>query len=199
MPLVDLELVAVRSALPGDVRALLREAARRIRRFRSEHHISGFVPSDYRQAYHVLRALTAADLAAGERFCEWGCGFGVVACLAALLGFDACGIEIEEALVEAAQQLAEDFDLPTEFAAGSFIPRDAAVAGSFSWLTTRAGAGHDDPGWTADEFDVIFAYPWPDEEYLVERLFERFAADGAILMTYHETQATRVRKKVART
>jgi predicted nicotinamide N-methyase len=197
MPLIDLQMVAVPSALPANVRAFLREAARRIRRFRLEHHVPGFVPSDFQQMYHVLRALNAADAVAGRRFCEWGSGFGVVACLAALLGYDSCGIEIEDVLVDAAQQLADDFGLPVEFMGGSFIPRGGAAAGSFSWLTTREGTGHDDPGWTPEEFDVIFAYPWPDEEMVVEQLFDRFAADGAVLVTFHEVGATRIRQKKA--
>ena len=100
MPLLDLTVVSTRSVLPADVRALLREATKRIRRFQREHRIPAFVSSDYQRAYHALRALTKGDLLAGDQFCEWGSGFGVVACLAAMLDFDACGIEIEGELVD---------------------------------------------------------------------------------------------------
>ena len=66
----------------------------------------------------VLRALSEGGLARGWRFCEWGSGFGVVVGLAALVEFDACGIEIEALLVAEARKLADDFDLPVEFGQG---------------------------------------------------------------------------------
>ena len=198
MPLIDLQLLVPATRPPAPVTAFLREAARRIRRFRSEYRIPGFVPSDFARIYKALAALSSLDLA-GNHFCEWGSGFGVVSCLAAMLGFDACGIEIEDALVEASQQLADDFELPVEFLRGSFIPHGAfADRGTYSWLKTCEASGHDDPGVTPDECDLIFAYPWPDEETVIEELFERFAADGALLLTYHDIQPLRLRQKTAK-
>src|SRR5256885_1381872 len=123
MPLLDLNLLVDGTALPGDVRAFLQEAERRIEQFQLDCHLPGFVPSDFARVYGVLSTLSAGDLLPGGLFCEWGSGFGVVACLAAMLEFDACGIEIEGELVGAARQLADDFDLPVEFICGSFIPK----------------------------------------------------------------------------
>src|SRR5262252_8771278 len=118
MPLVELELSVEGLALPGDVRSFLREADRRIERFLRAGRVPAFVPSDFPRAYRALRAVAEGGLAAGGLFCEWGSGFGVVACLAAMLDFDACGIEAEGELVEAARELADDFGLPVEFAHG---------------------------------------------------------------------------------
>src|SRR5262245_28774858 len=132
MPLVDLNLATEATPLPGDVRAFLREAERRVGRFQQERVIPGFVASDFGRAYHVLRALDEAAAAPGKLFCEWGSGFGVVTCLAAMLDFDACGIEIDETLVDAARQLAADFDLPVEFVCDSFLP-----AGSEAYWDSR--------------------------------------------------------------
>ena len=60
----------------------------------------------------------------------------MVTCLAALLEFDAYGIEVDSTLVRASRRLAADFDLPIEFAQGSFIPPDDGLlmqaAGSFA-------------------------------------------------------------------
>lgn len=197
MSLVDLNLRIESATLPGDVRAFLREAERRIDRFRGL--VPGFVPSDFARSYAVLRALSEANLTAGNLFCEWGSGFGVVACLAALLDFDACGIEIEGTLVDAAQRLADDFGLPVEFIRGSFIPRNAEgfldTADGFAWLTTEGGGTDEELGLAPDDFDVIFAYPWPDEEAVTEKLFERFAAQGAVLVTYHGGEEFRLRRK----
>ncbi len=199
MPLVDLTLSINAAPLPRDVRAFLREADRRIERFQIERTIPGFVPSDFARAYGALRALAAGDVARGNLFCEWGSGFGVVACLAAMLDFDAYGIEIEDELVDAAQRLAEDFGLPVEFVCGSFIPRGGAAcldAGDeFAWLTTDEGNPLEELGLDPEDFDVVFAYPWPDEEDVVAALFERHAGAGALLVTYHEGENLYLRRK----
>src|SRR6478735_7902298 len=125
MPLRDLKLFASDSTPSAPALRLIREAEKRIRRFQSDCRVMAFVPCDYPTAFTVLRGLSESSLARGSRFCEWGSGFGVVASLAAMLGFDACGIEIESSLVEEARQLADDFELPVEFVHGSFVPRGA--------------------------------------------------------------------------
>jgi hypothetical protein len=201
MPLVDLDLLSDSTTIPWDVRSFLREANRRIERFQIDCRVPGFVPSDFESCYATLRALSAAGVAKGNLFCEWGSGFGVVACLAAMLDFDAYGIEIEAALVDAARQLADDFDLPVEFGHGSFIPpggESYTDTDSFAWLTTDAGRVYDELGIAPDDFDIIFAYPWPDEEALTQVLFERYARAGAVLVSYHGDEALRVRRKRAR-
>ncbi len=202
MALIDLDLSADRGALPADVRAFLGEADRRIERFQRDCRVPAFVPSDYPGAYGILRALSESGAAPGGLFCEWGSGFGVVACLAALLDFDAYGIEIDPALVDEARRLAADFSLPAEFVCGSFIPAGAerSVGGDdrFAWLTTTAGGTEAEWDLGPADFDVVFAFPWPDEEEVIPTLFHRHAAPGAVLVTYHENQDFRVRRKSAR-
>ena len=46
-----------------------------------------------------------------------------------------------------------------------------------------------------DDFDVIFAYPWPGEEDVIMQLFDRYAAVGALLLTYHGIEELRIRRK----
>jgi len=199
MPLRPFNLPADAGALPADVSQFLREAERRIDRFQRRAHIPGFVGSDFHRTYGVLRAL-AAQAPRGSLLCEWGSGFGVVACLAAMLEFDVCGIEIEVELVDCAQRLAEDFGLPVQFACGSFIPRAGERflknGGEYGWLTTDGNDGYEELGLEINDFDVVFCYPWPDEESLTEKLFEHYAADGSVLVSYHGGEDFRLRHSV---
>lgn len=185
-----------------DVNYFLREANRRIRHFQEDHNIPGFVPSDHLQVYQALRFIAQAHCAPGNHLCEWGSGFGVVACLGAMTGYFACGIEIDLHLVEAARQLAVDFDLQVEFYHDSFIPyggeKSVEPFEATGWLTTHAGTCRQDWGLCPENFDVIFAYPWPGEEEIIETLFEESAGTGALLLTYHGQEGLRLQRKIKR-
>ena len=101
-----------------------------------------------------------------------------------------------------ARQLAADFDLPVEFVRGSFVPRGAEEivhsGGTYSWLTTEGDYAYDDLDLEVSDLDVVFAYPWPDEEAVVCDLFERYAGVGAVLATYHGSGEFRLKRKVGR-
>lgn len=185
--------------IPSNIRAFLREADRRIRGYYRRYRNSAFVPCNFRGAYGILQHLAANAEAAGTLFCEWGSGFGVVTCLAAILEFDACGIEVDGTLVRASRRLASDFDLLVEFAQGSFIPAGDSVlmraARSFGWLTTTAASAYEELGLATEDFGVIFAYPWPDEERALGQLFERHAGAGALLVTHHGGEDFRLCRK----
>jgi hypothetical protein len=199
MPLRNVPRPGPVGPIPTDIRAFLREADRRIRRYHHRHRNAAFVPCNFGAAYGILRHLAAQTAAAGTLFCEWGSGFGVVTCLAAFLEFDACGIEVDSTLVRSSRRLATDFDLPVEFVQGSFIPAGdrlrTRAAGSFAWLTTAEAPAHEDLGVATEDFGIIFAYPWPDEERALGRLFERHASAGALLVTHHGGEDFRLRRK----
>jgi hypothetical protein len=202
VPLVDLPVPARCPTVPGDVRVFLREALKRSSRLQRQGRHPAFVPCDYAGAYGVLAGLAAAALTPGNLLCEWGCGLGAVACLAALLDYDACGLEVETDLVGAARRLAADFELPVEFACASFIPQGAAQrrsgCGPFAWLNTEESATGGDLGLDPGDFDVVFAYPWPDEVDFISALFEDYGAVGAVLVTYEGGKAFRLQRKTAR-
>lgn len=206
MSLVDIELNFSKADLPANVETYLIEATSRVEKHVADSpiRVSGFVPSDAVTVYWALAAIAEANLSPSHAFCEWGSGFGVAASLAAMLDFDACGIEIERPLVDAARALAADFDIPVEFVHGSFIPAGGQVtaeqayaegSGEFSWLVTDADDAYDELGLEPDDFDIVFAYPWPGEEHVIDRLFDQCAADGALLLTYNQYDSVRVQRK----
>ncbi len=207
MPLVDVDFSKNASPLDGAVATFLRDADERITDFFRTNRggCSAFVPSDYAPIYEALQAVIDSDLATGNAFCEWGSGFGVVSSMAAMLEFDACGIEIERDLVDEACRLAEDYDLPVEFVQGSFIPPGGAQEAEqvylhdndgFSWLVTDTDSTYDELGREPDDFDIIYAYPWPDEERVICNLFEAYAAKGALLLTQEKFNSLRLQRKV---
>lgn len=209
MPLVDIEISINNSVLPDDVAAFLREADLRVSQFVRNNPVpsTGFVPSDFVTVYHALRAITEANLAPGHSLCEWGSGFGVVASLAAMLQFRVYGIEIESDLVDASKRLADDFGLPVEFIHGSFIPPGGGVcvdeayadnAAECFWLVTDADDAYGELGLDPDDFDIVFAYPWPGEEHVIEEMFARYAAEGALLLTYNYLDSVRLRRKLGK-
>jgi hypothetical protein len=203
--LAEIDLDVNWSVLPDDVAAFLAQADGQVDHFveKRAHSYRGFVPSDFVTLYHALRSITTSGLASGNSFCEWGSGLGVVASLAAMLGLDAVGIEIDRDLFDAANELADEFDIPVEFVNGSFVPQgsDAIVDGAYAEcdgalsLDPHADDAYDELGLEVRDFDLIFAFPWPNDEELTASLFEHFAAEGALLLTYVESEAVCLRRK----
>ena len=196
------------TTLPINVRDLLDDADDRVERFHFEHRekpIPAFVACDFVAAYHALRQITELNLSAGGRFCEWGSGIGSVTCLAALLGYDAIGIEIEPDLVETAISLADDHTIEAEFVHGSFVPQGGEecldahaydLDREVTWLRSDGADAYEELGLDADDFDLVFAYPWPGEEAVIYDLFAEFAGVGALLLTHHGEEGLRLQRKV---
>lgn len=200
--LVSVDLSFDIGPLPASVKAFLVDADARIDAFFETHRHAermGFFPSDYSLAYAVLDVLSRLD-DRPHGLCEWGCGFGVVGGLGALLGYDACGIEIDPRLVQAARDLLAEHSLEVDILEGSFVPPEYAVTETLSDGETRtilSGAGGvDEVDVEIGDFDVVFAFPWPTEEDLYHDLFSRFAAVGALLITYDARDGIHVYRKV---
>jgi hypothetical protein len=198
MALSDLPLAPAAARPPVEVRRFLREGERRIRRFQRLRWVPAFAGSDFVPVYAALRAVEAAGGLTGRWFCEWGSGLGVVSCLAAMLGLEAWGIEAEATLVRASRRLAGDFGLPVEFVHGSYVPAGAEAGltrgRDFAWLSRDGRSAYEAMGLGLEEFDLVFAYPWPDEEALIAELFEGHARAGAMLLSYHADGDLRLRR-----
>jgi hypothetical protein len=149
-----------------------------------KHPINAFVPSDLELTWRTLDAIAQSGIAPGRAFCEWGCGFGAIAGLATFAGFDAAGIEIERDLVDEAKWLAANFALKIDLVHGNLVPAGAeALAdcdGNFTWLSEAGPDGHSALELEPDDFDLVFAFPWPGEEEVIFRLFDAFAAPEAL-------------------
>ncbi|MEQ9460840.1 MAG: hypothetical protein RIG82_07805 [Phycisphaeraceae bacterium] len=197
LPLGDPDLCDRASSLIGEA---LDERIPRWIHDRRDSPIPGFVPADYPLVYQALAAVEQHGLAPGRRFLEWGSGFGVVTAMASLLGYDAFGVEVEPDLVDQAEMLVEDHGIAATFARGSYLPEDADKIADqindMSWLETDRPDGYDELGLEIDDFDVIYVYPWPGEEPVAEACFERFAATGALLLTYRTDDRLWLHRKV---
>lgn len=204
MPLQSFEVTIDPAPLPHDVAALLADAAVRIDAFFARPGTVqgvGFVPSNHEQVYRTLRTLRRAEPDA-RTFCEWGSGFGVVTGLAALLGFQATGIECDAELVGLSRSLLAAHRLGPTIVHGSFVPDDYARRERLSDLETRtvlsAASAYDDMDAGIDDFAVVFAYPWPTEEDQYKDLFLRHADYGAVLLTWSASEGMRGYRKVGK-
>ncbi|MFP6677506.1 MAG: class I SAM-dependent methyltransferase [Pirellulaceae bacterium] len=198
MALSRIAFTPQRSTIPAEVVQLLAAGQRRVDYFsgRQPIHVRGFVPSCYETVWHALQYLTQQNLNQGSLFCEWGSGVGIVAMMAAILGYESYGIEINTELVDAANELADEFDIPVEFINGSFVPGAAEVLldrafseadGEISF-DTYADRAYDDLGLDLGDFDLVFAFPWPNDEPFMKEIFGRFSGDGALYLTYGDAE-----------
>ena len=202
MPLAEIDIAYGAAELPEAARALLRDGESRAAGLEERSDSPpGFVPCRFARVAHAVRAVADDRLAQGTTFCEWGSGLGVVASLASLFGFDACGIEIDPALITASRALATRHRLSVEFVEGSFVPPGgeslAAAAGrEFFWMATTTDDAYETLGLMVEDFAVVFAFPWPAESEVITQLFERYARVGALLLTYHQSGAVCLHRKV---
>ena len=156
-----------------------------------------YVASEPAQVYAALKHVRDDGLALGERFIEWGSGFGVATSLASQLGFEATGIELEEGLVEIAESLAEKHQTGAEFIATTYIPEGYIsydhVGGSDIVPDDSFGHQVEAPRYEGmdiglNEIDVFFVYPWPGEQEMMLKLFQSVASEDAILIAYYGDQ-----------
>ena len=152
-----------------------------------------YIASEPAQVYAALRHVKDSGLAYGDRFIEWGSGFGVASSMAALLGFEATGIELEEGLVKIAEKLADAHSTGAEFINTSYVPEGYIsyehVGGTDIVSDDSFGHQSEPPHYTEmeiglDEVDVFFVYPWPGEQEMMLKLFESVASEDAILIAY---------------
>ena len=185
-------------ALPERVKAFIAEADARCDQFYDDklnQRFPRYVPSEPAQVYSALKYVTDQGLPLGNNFVEWGSGFGVGTGLAALLGYQATGIEIETTLVEKAEALLADHGIDAECLAISYLPDGYISYDALSGhdLVRDDSFGHssehppryEDMAIDVEEIDLFFVYPWPGEQEMMLKLFDAVAGEGAILVAYY--------------
>lgn len=198
MPYQQLPYAVEVIKLPQRFQEFIDEADHRCDQFYDEKlnkRYPRYVPSEPAQVYSALKYVTDQGLPLGTQFVEWGSGFGVGTGLAALLGYEATGIEIEAALVAKAEALLADQAIAAEFIQTSYIPEgfisyDAVGGGD---IVADDSFGHQldhQPRYEGmdidvEEIDLFFVYPWPGEQEMMLKLFNAIAGEGAILVAYY--------------
>ena len=205
MSLVGVPLQLSNFEIPPDVRDFILEANIRVAKFMQDRPkpLIGFYPSCFETVYRALVEIANGKLAAGNTFCEWGSGFGVTASMAAMLGFDSYGIEIDPELCEVSRELAKQHGLAVRFISGSFIPAgsDKLIDRAYTnhdgdmMLDPHSDGTYDEMGMDVSDFDLIFAYPWPKDAKLTGSLFNKFASSDALLLTYNGLESMRLQRK----
>jgi len=142
------------------------------------------VPADYEIARNLLSSLRIP----GRRFLEWGSATGVITIMADMMGFDACGIEIDASLVATAHEVASRHRSAARFAVGSFLPagyRFRTRDGDGRTGTIADGpSGYVQLGRALEDFDVVFGYPWTGEEAVMRDVMQQYGRSDALLLLY---------------
>ena len=162
--------------------------------------IHNFVHCDFDLTALTIHWILENNLLTGERFCEWGSGFGVATMLATAAGMDAVGIEIEPILVKHSHQLAGELRIDSRFFCGSFIPHDVTdileISRDVEHVTIEEDDAYQEIGQELSDFDLVFAFPWPGESDFFEALFLECAATGACLLTYRGREGMHLIRKL---
>lgn len=161
-----------------------REIARAFERDVRQENWHPFIAADYDVVLHQLFRLRRP----GASFLECGSATGVITIMADLLGFDACGIEIDADLVATARQLADKYESNARFALGSFLPTGYEYRNSRgdSRLGTLIHGKSAFPQLerSLKDFDIVFAYPWDGESDMLKDLMRRDGGSDAQLLLY---------------
>jgi hypothetical protein len=182
---------AIDTALRARLSAACADGWRSWERFEAEvrdHEFHPFVAADYEIVLKALLPLRGPGL----RFLEWGSASGVITVMADLMGFEACGIELDPALVAMARELASKHDSGARFVVGSLLPTgyrwEAGPGGGKAGTLGAGPSGYLQLGLALDDFDVVFGYPWGGEAPLMLDLMRQYGRADALLLLY-DTEA----------
>ena len=144
----------------------------------------GYVSADYEAVFRSLVHLRGQ----ARTFLEWGSGLGVVTIMASRLGFEAYGIENEPELVDHAHAFGERFAPAARFVRGNFFPSEFTWnpgEGEIEVRTALPGAAaYERMGRKLSDFDLVYAYPWPGEHQLYQKVMRKYGGPNSLFLTY---------------
>lgn len=200
MAFEEIDYEPVPAELDEKVQALIDAADRRFDAFYAQKlnkRYPRYIASEPAQVYAALKWVTGQGLTPGCEFIEWGSGFGIATSMAALLGYEATGIELRNGLVEIARELAGSQSIKADFICSSYIPEgyiEYEIAGGTD-IVPDDSFGHESEGGPIyqdddqvveiNEVDLFYAYPWPGEQEMMLKLFDAVAGADAILIAYY--------------
>lgn len=160
MELVETPFHIENCALSERARAFLKDGRSRI----AQVNCFDFVPSKYEQAWHVLSSLPRGKL------CEWGSGLAIVVGLAEMLGYEACGIELDADLAATSRNLLATHGLSSPIFTGSCYE-----------IETQA--------------DYYYVYSWPSQFESVQQHFLKATPPQSKLLLCYGQDDIRLRIK----
>src|SRR5262252_2013310 len=112
------------------VARLIETCSRGWERFFADHDNQAprFVPSVPERVFAVFVEVTTRNLPPNRVFCEWGSGFGTATCMAALLGYEAYGLEIDAELVRLSRAIARRLGIRVQMLCTSLLPAGYAAS-----------------------------------------------------------------------
>src|SRR5919201_3555341 len=131
MAIEAIEMESPGARISDTVARLIATCSRGWERFfadHDDHQAPRFVPSVPERVFAVLAEVTTRNLPPNRVFCEWGSGFGTATCLAALLGYEAYGLEIDEDLVRLSRAIARRLGIPVTMLCTSLLPAGYATS-----------------------------------------------------------------------
>lgn len=163
-----------------------------------EPAFDGYVSADFAAIHKRLTSLKER----AHTFLEWGSGLGVVAIMASRLGFDAYGIEVKPELVDVARELAERFQTSPQFGTGSFIPQgftgDLSGGDEFHRTETQDPSAYEQIDMELRDFDLVYAYPWPEEHIIFRSIIRRCASPHTLYLQYDACEGLSLTRPAAR-
>jgi hypothetical protein len=170
--------------LLAECRSLWAEADELWDQLRDTPAFHGYVSADYEAVWESLARLRGSVLT----FLEWGSGLGVVTMMASRMGFEAYGIEAEPILVEYSEDLARTYGPNARFAQGSFIPDgfewNPAEGDNVIRTVIDTASAYDELDMELLDFDLVYAYPWPDELTLYHNIMRKFGRRESLFLSY---------------
>jgi hypothetical protein len=112
--------------------------------------------------------------------------------MASLLGYEAYGIEVEPELLALGRELAgkhcsEHMSRPV-FGTGSFIPAEfdprRTREDEFHRTQVDQPPAYDEIDMQLRDFDLVYAFPWPEEWTVFSRIIRKCAAPNTLLLRY---------------